>query len=97
MKSDVRELAKKAELPTANKKDSQGLCFVGKVTLKEFLGERLPPKTGLIVNTDGAVIGEHAGIHLYTVGQRHGIGFAGGKPYYVSEKNASNNTILFSF
>ena len=96
LKPDVRELAKKAELPTANKKDSQGLCFVGKVTLKEFLGEHLRPKTGLIIGTDGVVLGEHSGIHLYTVGQRHGIGFAGGKPYYVSEKNASSNTIVLA-
>ncbi len=96
LKSNVRRLAEKADLPTANKKDSQGLCFVGKVTLKEFLGEWLPPKTGLIVSTDGLVLGEHEGIHFYTVGQRHGIGFAGGKPYYISEKNASSNTIVLA-
>ncbi len=96
LKSEVRAIAKKAGLLTADKKDSQGLCFVGKVTLKEFLGERIPPRRGEILDTVGNVLGEHEGAQFYTVGQRHGLGLCGGKPRYVVSKNAFTNTIILA-
>lgn len=72
LKSEVRDLARKAYLPTAEKKDSQGICFLGKVQLDEFLGRYLPKKRGDIVFVDtGRKIGEHKGIYFYTIGQRH--------------------------
>lgn len=94
LKSEVRAIARKAGLPTAEKKDSQGLCFVGKVTLKDFLEEYLPSRKGLILDAAHNVIGEHSGTHFYTIGQRHGLGVAGNRPYYVSRKDASANTLV---
>ena len=96
LKSEVRAIAKKAGLLTADKKDSQGLCFVGKVTLKDFLGEYLPPSRGLVLDTAGNVLGEHNGTHFYTIGQRHGLGVAGRSPYYVSHKNAEKNIVVLA-
>jgi len=93
LKSEVRAIAKKVGLPTAEKKDSQGLCFVGKVTLKEFLGEHLPPRKGFVVDNTGKILGEHEGAQFYTVGQRHGLGVSGGRPYYVTGKNTFTNTV----
>jgi len=94
LKSEVREIAKKAGLPNAEKKDSQGLCFVGKVTLKDFLGEYLPEKIGPVLSAEGEILGEHKGTHLYTIGQRHGLGVALNKPFYISHKDALTNTVV---
>ncbi|MEK7630365.1 MAG: tRNA 2-thiouridine(34) synthase MnmA [Patescibacteria group bacterium] len=98
LKPEVRVIAKKAGLPTADKKDSQGICFLGQVTLKDFLGDYLKSKKGVIVNTDGKEIGEHDGVYFYTIGQRHGLGLGGlpgqgGEPYYVAAKNVKTNTL----
>lgn len=95
-KPEVRKLAKDAGLHVADKKDSQGICFIGKVTLKEFLDEYLPKIEGKALNLDGEVVGTHAGAHFYTIGQRHGFGIGGGKPYYVAEKNTENNTVTLA-
>jgi len=92
-KTHVRKLAKNFNLPNAEKKDSQGLCFVGHINVREFLAQRIPQKEGNIVNQDGKIIGKHAGAWYYTLGQRHGLNIGGGTPYYVSEKNVQNNTI----
>lgn len=92
-KSEVRKIAKDAGLHVADKKDSQGICFVGKVTLKEFLGEYLPKIEGKAVNSDGEVVGTHVGAHFYTIGQRHGFGIGGGEPYYVADKDVLTNTV----
>lgn len=93
-KAEVRELAKKFGLSTASKKDSQGLCFVGKVDFNEFLKNYIEPHTGNIIDSDGKKLGEHPGAFYYTVGQRHGLGVGGGDPYYVVEKNVDTNTLV---
>jgi len=95
LKSEVREIARKFELPNAEKKDSQGLCFVGKVAFQDFLSRYLPEKPGEVVTADGEVVGRHKGVHYYTIGQRRGIGVRGGTaPYYVAAKDAAANMLL---
>ncbi len=100
LKPKVREMARKAGLPTADKKDSQGICFLGKVTLDKFLGQYIPKKKGIVLNISGEKLGEHKGAHFYTIGQRHlGISnlksqISNQKPYYVAEKNVKKNIIV---
>ncbi len=93
-KSEVRALAREFKLPNAEKKDSQGICFVGHIDLKTFLRQRLPEKQGVIVDILGKEIGTHSGAWYYTIGQRKGIGIGGGKPLYVIEKNVKTNTLV---
>jgi len=95
-KREVREIARKAGLPTAEKKDSQGICFVGKVMFKEFLKKYIPEKRGNVLSTRGKTIGTHEGAYFYTIGQRHGIKISKGGPYYVAEKNTDSNTIILA-
>ena len=93
-KLQVRELAKKFNLVTATKKESMGICFVGKVGIKEFLQQFLPPqKVGNIVNEHGMVIGQHDGAIFYTIGQRHGLNVGGGLPLYVTGKDMAKNEV----
>lgn len=93
-KPEVRALAKKLGLATAAKKDSQGICFVGKVGVKEFLLNELGPQPrGPIIDQKGNEIGEHDGAIFYTIGQRHGLDVGGGLPYYVSRKDMKTNTV----
>ena len=93
-KSEVRALAKKLGLYTADKPDSQGICFVGKVGIKEFLINELGPQSpGPIIDQTGRQIGEHDGAIFYTIGQRHGLNVGGGLPYYVARKDMKTNTI----
>lgn len=96
-KPEVRKLAEKFDLPTAFKKDSQGLCFIGKVDIKDFLSHYIPEKKGDVLNTNGQVIGEHSGATFYTVGQRHGFIITKKTPndprYAVISKNLSTNTV----
>ncbi|MGB4758605.1 MAG: tRNA 2-thiouridine(34) synthase MnmA [Candidatus Saccharimonadales bacterium] len=93
-KDQVRELAKKFGLATAEKKDSQGICFVGKVGIKEFLLAELgEQKPGNIIDQKGNVIGEHDGALFYTIGQRHGLDVGGGLPYYVVGKDMAKNEV----
>lgn len=92
-KSEVRKLAKKFHLPTANKKDSQGICFVGEVGIEEFLSSFITLKPGNIRLKNDQTIGTHKGAILYTIGQRQGLGIGGGKPYYVIDKNIKKNII----
>ncbi|OGF69861.1 tRNA 2-thiouridine(34) synthase MnmA [Candidatus Giovannonibacteria bacterium RIFCSPLOWO2_02_FULL_45_14] len=95
LKSEVREIAKKAGLITADKKDSQGLCFVGKVDFQDFLREYLPKNAGSVVNSGGKVLGTHDGAYFFTPGQRHGIKLGGhSEPLYVAETNKEKNTII---
>ena len=99
IKPEVRKLAKKFGLPNADKKDSQGICFLGQITLKDFLGNYLPEKRGIVLNTAGKVVGEHSGAHFYTIGQRHlsvkyQVSGVGQKPVYVAEKDVKENAIL---
>lgn len=94
LKSEVRKIAKKAGLPTADKKDSQGICFLGKISLNEFLKKYIPEKKGVVLNIAGERMGEHKGAHFYTIGQRRGLGIGGSeKPYYIVEKNVKKNII----
>lgn len=93
-KSEVRALAKKIGLPNADKKESMGLCFVGKIRLKEFLDQKLKPKPGPVI--DAATkkkIGEHQGLSYYTIGQRQGVRIGAGGPWYVAGKNLKTNTL----
>jgi tRNA-specific 2-thiouridylase len=93
-KAEVRAAAQKLGLATAEKKDSQGICFVGKVGIKEFLLNELGPQApGPIVDANGVTIGEHEGAIFYTIGQRHGLNVGGGLPYYVSRKDMATNTV----
>lgn len=93
-KTEVRQLAKKLGLATADKKDSQGICFVGKVGIKEFLLNELGPQLlGPIIDQAGREIGQHDGAIFYTIGQRHGLDVGGGLPYYVARKDMPANTI----
>ncbi len=103
LKSEVRKIAKKTGLPTAEKKDSQGICFLGKVNLDDFLKKYIPEKRGDVLlalsRAEGDIIykkiGKHKGAHFYTIGQRHGLGIGGSeKPYYVAEKNVKKNIIV---
>jgi len=93
-KTEVRRIAAELGLPNAEKKDSQGICFVGKVDLREFLRYRIPSRPGPIVTTEGAVVGVHRGIAPYTIGQRHGLAVGGGAPCFVVEKDIHRNTLV---
>lgn len=106
LKSEVREIARKAGLSTAEKKDSQGICFLGQVTLTDFLRIYILEKRGNILSLVGQKLGEHFGAHLYTIGQRHGLdlkeknsalrirGEHNTKPHYVTSKNIKTNTLV---
>lgn len=96
LKSQVREMARKLGLPNAERKESMGLCFVGKIELDKFLQQRIKPKKGLIVDVEGNKIGEHSGVAFYTLGQRQGIGVGGSGPYYVVRKELQTNTLVVS-
>lgn len=92
-KPEVRKLAKKYGLSTAEKKDSQGICFVGKVGIKEFLQQFVQTEPGVIIDQHGKAIGEHDGALFYTIGQRHGLNVGGGLPYYVIGKDMNKNEV----
>lgn len=92
-KSEVRRMAKKLGLATAEKKDSQGICFVGKVGIREFLDQFVETEPGAIVDQFGRTIGEHDGALFYTIGQRHGLNVGGGLPYYVVGKDMDKNEV----
>jgi tRNA-specific 2-thiouridylase len=99
-KSAVRELALQYKLPTAVKKDSQGICFIGQVDMKEFLKHYIDVTPGDVLDTQGRVIGNHEGAVLYTLGERHGFMITDkgtdDKPYYVINKDFKHNTITVS-
>src|SRR5690606_18432913 len=89
------KLAAKFGLVTAKKKESMGICFVGKVGIKDFLLHELgPQKPGDIVDESGKVLGRHEGAIFYTIGQRHGLDLGGGLPYYVVAKNMAQNQVV---
>jgi len=93
-KSEVRKMAAERGLVTANKKDSQGICFVGQVGIRDFLSLYVDQKPGDIVDKkSGLVIGRHNGAIFYTLGQRHGLNLGGGLPYYVVGKDVSKNEV----
>jgi tRNA-specific 2-thiouridylase len=96
-KTEVRKLAAKHKLATAKKKDSQGLCFVGKLDIKEFLTHYIKEKEGKVLNQKGEVIGHHPGSTFFTIGERHGFTITkktpSDEPYYVVAKDSTTNTI----
>ncbi len=92
-KPKVRQIAKKLGLATADKKDSQGICFVGKVGIREFLEQFVTTEPGDIIEQNGAKIGRHDGALFYTIGQRHGLDVGGGLPYYVVGKDMGKNEV----
>lgn len=92
-KKEVRQIAKKHNLISADRKESMGICFVGKVGIKDFLSQYVEEKLGKIVNQKGETIGNHEGAIFYTIGQRHGLSVGGGLPYYVTGKNMKKNEV----
>lgn len=101
MKPEVRQLAERHGLALAQKPDSQEICFVPGGDYKKFLdaylaeqGESLPDTAGELVTTDGEVVGEHGGIHNFTVGQRKGLGVATGSPLYVIQINGDAHQVV---
>lgn len=95
-KDEVRALAAKFELPVARKHDSQGLCFVGDITLSEFLARYIPLHRGAVLDMTGNVIGNHDGAALYTPGQRHGFSVRKSQPHYVVSVDVRANTVCVS-
>ncbi len=99
-KSEVRKLAKKFDLPNAEKKDSQGLCFMGKIDVKEFLKHYIKEKPGKVLNEASEIIGEHEGATFYTLGERHGFKItkkgSNDLPYYIVGKDIAKNILIVS-
>lgn len=93
-KPQVRILAQKFGLPNAAKKDSQGICFIGPVEIKDFLRTRTKNKIGNVINLEGKVLGTHDGLSFYTIGQRQGLGISEKIPHYVVAKKAKSNTLV---
>ncbi len=94
LKSEVRAMARKFKLPNAERKESMGICFVGKVRLDQFLQQKIPARKGLIVDSGGRTVGEHRGVSYYTLGQRDGLNIGGTGPYYVMKKDLKANTLV---
>lgn len=96
-KPQVREMAKERGLYTAGKKDSQGICFVGKVGIRDFLSQYVQQTPGEIIDKkSGKVLGHHDGAIFYTLGQRHGLDLGGGLPYYVVGKDMDKNQVYIT-
>ena len=93
-KPEVRQMAEARGLYTAAKKDSQGICFVGQIGIREFLSQYVEQKAGAIIDKQtGKVLGQHDGAIFYTIGQRHGLDVGGGLPYYVVGKDMDKNEV----
>ena len=96
MKQQIREIAAQAKLPSAQRKDSQGICFLGKINYNDFIRRFLGEKTGSIVELEtGKEIGTHRGFWFHTIGQRKGLGLGGG-PWFVVDKDTENNILYVS-
>ena len=96
-KPQVREMAKERGLYTASKKESMGICFVGRVGIREFLGQYVETVPGNIIDKETSkVLGQHDGAIFYTIGQRHGLDIGGGLPYYVVGKDMDKNEVYVS-
>lgn len=96
-KPEVRKMAEARGLYTAGKRESMGICFVGRVGIREFLSQYVETVPGEIVDHDsGRVLGRHDGAIFYTIGQRHGLDIGGGLPYYVVGKSMDKNEVYVS-
>lgn len=98
-KTEVRSIARQAQLPTHDKKDSTGICFIGERDFRAFLGQYLPAQPGTMETPEGEVVGEHQGLMFYTLGQRQGLGIGGragdgGEPWYVAGKDLARNVLV---
>ncbi|MFC5578092.1 tRNA 2-thiouridine(34) synthase MnmA [Lysobacter niabensis] len=98
LKTDVRDMAREAGLATHAKKDSTGICFIGERDFREFLARYLPARAGEMRTPDGRVLGEHAGVFYFTLGQREGLNIGGVRgfepaPWYVVGKDVANNVL----
>ena len=105
-KFEVRKIAKKLKLPNWNRKSTVGICFIGKVNLKDFLKKKIKPKSGIILDANNNILGEHDGIYYYTIGQRLGMRYGidvnrnnlpsstHNKRWYIAGKNAKTNTLI---
>ncbi len=94
MKEEVRRIAEEAKLPSARRKDSQGICFLGKIDYNEFLRRFMGEKEGRVIDIEtGKVVGTHRGFWFHTIGQRKGLGLGGG-PWFVVKKNIKKNIIF---
>ncbi len=98
-KGEVRRIAERAGLHNHARKDSTGICFIGERRFDDFLARYLPPSPGPIVSLDGRTLGQHLGLHRYTLGQRQGIGIGGlagarEAPWYVVDKRLASNTLV---
>jgi len=95
-KAAVRQMAQELNLPTKDRKDSQGICFLGKIKFKDFIKHHLGVQKGDLIEFEtGKKLGEHSGFWFFTIGQRQGSGLAGG-PWYVVEKDIKNNKVFVS-
>lgn len=94
-KSEVREIARKAGLPNAERKESQGICFVGKVDIKEFLQKKIPNSEGDVLDIHGKILGKHKWVFYYTIGQRKGLDIGWmPEPIFVMKKDIKNNRLI---
>jgi tRNA-specific 2-thiouridylase len=93
-KEEVRAYARRRHLPVAEKKDSQGICFIGPLDMNEFLKEYIPAKSGIIRSVTGKELGTHEGLPFYTIGQREGVSVGGVAPHYVVAKVHKTNTLV---
>lgn len=95
-KTQVRQIAVQAKLPNATRRDSQGICFLGKIDYNDFIRRHLGEKPGSIIEIEtGRKLGEHRGYWFHTIGQRKGLGLSGG-PWYVVKKNVDDNVVFVS-
>lgn len=94
LKSEVRQMAKKMKLATWDRSESQEICFIYDNDIKRFIKKHLDLTPGKIVDTAGKIIGAHQGLPLFTIGQRHGLGIGGGKPYYVAGTDYKTHKII---
>ena len=99
-KGEVRKLARKYNLPVSDKKDSQGICFIGEISMDEFLSHFISTKPGNVLDTRGKVIGTHSGALFYTIGERHGFEITKKRPedgaFYILSKDMRANTLTVS-
>ncbi|MBA3720846.1 MAG: tRNA 2-thiouridine(34) synthase MnmA [Parachlamydiaceae bacterium] len=94
-KSEVRELARKHSLATSEKKDSTGICFIGKRDFREFLSQYIPAQPGNFETLQGKIVGKHFGTAFYTLGQRKGLGIGGaGEAWFVVKKDIERNVVI---
>ncbi len=96
MKDEVRRIAEEQHLVNARRKDSQGICFLGKINYNEYIRRYLGDNPGDVIEQEtGKLIGQHRGLWYHTIGQRHGLGFGGG-PWFVVRKDIAHNTLYVS-